>query len=138
MNLIRKLKISEIVPVEFNHLELKIINLFNDKLLDLIVFINDSKPNEINYMKADGSFILQHNMKNDRLYVKYEGFFKTLHNDYHIKKIDLKNLLYFFIKCNLNIESSQIFITRNRLVKIIEKSYKYEIERTSNCTLNIK
>ena len=69
MNLIRKLKLSEILPINFTEHEQEIIDLFNEKLSDLVVFIDESEPSKINYMKLDGTCILQQDNKNDILFV---------------------------------------------------------------------
>ena len=73
MNLIRKLKISEIVPVEFTETEQKIIE-----------FIDESYPDEIKYMKTDGTFIMRQDNKGDILWVRYKGFWEVLHSEFCI------------------------------------------------------
>ena len=93
MNLIRKLKISEIVPVEFTETEQKIIELFNYNLKDLVVFIDESYPDEINYMKTDGTFIMRQDNKGDILWVRYKGFWEVLHSEFCIIYTEIQKLI---------------------------------------------
>ena len=98
MNLIRKIKISEIVPVEFSKTEQEIIELFNEKLSDLVVFIDESYPDEINYMKSDGSGIIRQNNKLDILRVIYEGFWEVLKIKFSMKYTDIQILMSYMIE----------------------------------------
>ena len=93
MNIIRKLKISEIVSIEFTETEQEIIDLFNNILSDLVVFIDESEPDMINYMKVDGIFIMQQDNKNDRLWVRYQGFWIILQFDFGLKYIEIQTLI---------------------------------------------
>ena len=93
MNLIRKLKISDIVPVDFTELEQGIIDLFNDKLSDLIIFIDESRPDEINYMKTDGTCIMQQDIKNHRLCIKYIGFWSVLESKFALTYTEIQILI---------------------------------------------
>ena len=96
MNLIRKIKISEIVPVEFSKTEQEIIELFNDKLKDLVVFIDESYPHEINYMKSDGTVIMQQDNKNDKLLVIYLDFWSDL--NFNMYFTDIQILIQFMVE----------------------------------------
>ena len=97
MNLIRKIKISEIVPVEFSKTEQEIIELFNDKLKDLVVFIDESYPHEINYMKSDGTVIMQKNNNSDILWVRYDGFWEVLKSKFYIQHTNIQTLIQFMV-----------------------------------------
>ena len=98
MNLIRKLKISEIISIKFTETEQEIIDLFNDKLSDLSIFVDDSKPDEINYMKSDGTFIMQHDNTNDTLWVNYEGFWSVLQCKFCIEYTDIQILVHSMVE----------------------------------------
>ena len=97
MNLIRKLKISDIVPVEFSEHEQGIINLFNDKLTDLVVFINESYPDEINYMKPDGTWIMQLDNKSKKLWIRFDGFWEVLESKFSIEYEDIQILVHSMV-----------------------------------------
>ena len=93
MNIIRKLKISEMVPVKFTEHEQGIIDLFNDNLSDLVVFIDESNSNKINYMKPNGTFIMQQDNGSDRLWVRYKGFWEVLKTNFSMEYTDIQNLI---------------------------------------------
>ena len=97
MNLIRKIKISEIVSVEFTETEQEIIDIFNDNLSDLVVSIDDSKPDEINYTKLDGTVIMQKNNNSDILWVRYDGFWEVLKSKFYIQHTNIQTLIQFMV-----------------------------------------
>ena len=121
MNLIRKLKISDIVAVEFTEIEQEIIDLFKNNLSDLIIFVDDSKPDEINYLKSDGTFIIQQDNKSDMLWIRYDGFWEVLYLNYKLNHFDIKILMKYMIerilKQNISVSSidfvSAILYDRN-------------------------
>ena len=122
MNLIRKLKISDIVPVEFSELEQGIIDLFNDNLSDLVVFIDESKPDEINYMKSDGTFIMQQDNKNHILRVRNDGFWSVLKFYFGFTNIDIEIIMKSMIEKTLKYKVSELSYT-------IINDWTYEVER---------
>ena len=101
MNLIRK-----IVPVKFSELEQKIIDLFKDKLSDLVVFIDESEPSKINYMKLDGTCILQQDNKNDILFVIYKEFWEVLDYKFGMGYDDIQILMKSMIERTFKIKAS--------------------------------
>ena len=101
MNLIRKLKISEIVPVDFTEEELEIIKLFDDNLKDLTIFIQDGYPLRINYMK-NGSWIMQQDIENVILLVRYQGFWEVLDYKFGMRYIDIQILMKSMIERTFN------------------------------------
>ena len=106
MNLIRKLKISEIVPVKFSELEQGIIDLFNDKLSDLVVFVDESRPDEINYMKPDGTFIMQQDNKHDKLWIRYDGFWNVLESKFDMEYTEIQNLIQAMVERTFKLKVS--------------------------------
>ena len=107
MNLIRKLKLSEILPINFTEHEQEIIDLFNEKLSDLVVFIDESKPYLINYMKPDDtSFIMQQDNRLDRLLIRYQGFWEVLESKFSMEYHDIRNLMIYMIERTLKINVS--------------------------------
>ena len=93
MNLTRKIKIYDIVPVEFTEQEFKINKLFDDNLKNLVVFIDESNSNKINYMKPNGTFIMQQDNGSDRLWVRYKGFWEVLKTNFSMEYTDIQNLI---------------------------------------------
>ena len=108
MNLIRKLKISEIVSIEFTETEKGIIDLFNDKLSDLIIFIDESYPDEINYMKPDGTFIMQQNNKLNRLFIRYLGFWSVLQLDFGLIYTEIQILITGMVERAFKLSNKKI------------------------------
>ena len=123
-NLIRKLKISEIVPVEFTESELKIVKLFDDNLKDLTIFIQDEYPNHVNYMKPDGSWLFQIEL-NDKIFVDYNFYESLLKLNSNYDQIQL--LIMYMVERILKIK---VYKLMKLLVKPdgIESSYKLKNE----------
>ena len=135
MNIIRKLKISEIVQVEFTKTEQEIIDLFNDKLSDLIVFIDDSEPDMINYMKVDGSCIMRQDNKNDNLLVKYNGFWSVLQSKFSMKYIDIQILVHSMVERAFNQKVSTPSVIGLNTAELIEIAFN---QKVSTPNLNFK
>ena len=124
MNIIRKLKISDIVPVEFSELEQGIIDIFNDNLSDLVVFIDESKPDEINYMKSDGTFIMQQDNKNHILRVRYKGFWEVLESKFSMKYSDIQILIQYMIERAFKIKVSIPQQIYRLILHRVERAFK--------------
>ena len=127
MNLIRKLKISDIVPIEFTKQELEIVNLFNDKLSDLIIFINESYPDEINYMKPDGSWIMQQDNKYDRLWIRYDGFWEVLESKFCMEYTDIQNLIQAMVERAFKHKVSTPVTKNNIIPVLVERAFKHKV-----------
>ena len=137
MNLIRKLKISEITLVDFTESEKIIIDLFNDSLKDLVIFIDDSKPWQINYMKPDGIFIIQHDNTNDRLWVRNDGFWNVLESDFGLTYTDIQILVKYMVERALKLKVSRQKTVGSLGGSIVERAFKQKIN-DSNFKNNIK
>ena len=111
MNLIRKIKRSEIVPVEFTEQEFKIIKLFDNNLKDLVVFIDETNSNKINYMKPNGTFIMQQDNGSERLWVRYEGFLNVLKTNFSMEYTDTQNLIQYMVERAFKIKISTTSIS---------------------------
>ena len=127
MNLIRKLKISEIVPVKFTEHEQGIIDLFNEKLSDLIIFIDESRPLEINYKKPDGSCIMQQDNKNGLLWVKYEGFWEVLECEFSTEYTDIQNLIQAMVERAFKHKVSTPVTKNNIIPVLVERAFKHKV-----------
>ena len=129
MNLIRKLKISEIIPIKFTEKELIIIKLFEDNLKDLTIFIRDKNPLNINYMK-DGSWIMQDdtqcNTQCNTIFISDEIFNFVLKQNFNLSLTEYKDVCLYMI-----IKIFKFDFTRYYKYNIgfVEKKYIYSIER---------
>ena len=137
MNLIRKLKISEITLVDFTESEKIIIDLFNDSLKDLVIFIDESSPERINYMKPDGIFIIQHDNTNDRLWVRNDGFWNVLESDFGLTYTDIQILVKYMVERALKLKVSRQKTVGSLGGSIVERAFKQKIN-DSNFKNNIK
>ena len=137
MNLIRKLKISEITLVDFTESEKIIIDLFNDSLKDLVIFIDESYPERINYMKPDGIFIIQHDNTNDRLWVRNDGFWNVLESDFGLTYTDIQILVKYMVERALKLKVSRQKTVGSLGGSIVERAFKQKIN-DSNFKNNIK
>ena len=124
MNIIRKLKISKVTEVIFTEVEKEAINLINDWISDLTVFIDENRPDEINYMKGD-LFVLQQDNINNILYVRYDGFWKVLNIEYN----DIQTLIKYMVEQAFKhkLQVSSLFLLSYPLVIEIEEAFKKQV-----------
>ena len=127
MNIIRKLKISEMVPVKFTEHEQGIIDLFNDNLSDLVVFIDESNSNKINYMKPNGTFIMQQDNYSDILWVKYKGFWGVLESKFDMEYTDIKNLIQAMVERAFKHKVSSPIIVYKHCISMVERAFKLKV-----------
>ncbi len=97
MNIIRKYKISKLLNKPLTGVEAEIIELIQSWLKDLIPFKIDKYPNIIYYMKEDGRYVLEQDIKNNRLWIRYEEFWKVLDKKYFLEVKYIQILLKFMI-----------------------------------------
>ena len=134
MNLIRKLKISDIVPVDFTESEQFIIDLFNDKLSDLIIFIDESRPNEINYMKPDGSRIMQLDNKSKKLWIRFDGLWEVLKIKFSMEHSDIQILVKYMVERSFKIKVSPPFQSTAPITDMVERSFKIKVSPPTSST----
>ena len=103
MNIIRKFKLSEIIDVSYNNVELKIFNFLDYKLKDLSIFIDESFPNQLNYMKNNNTFIFQYDKNAEIVWFRYEGFIEYL--EYEMSDIHIMKLLEILLFKQYNIKT---------------------------------
>ena len=101
MNLLRKLKISEIVEISFTETELEIIKLITDNFKDL----TSKKHSEerIMYVKNSKN-ILMYIPDISILYVQIENFWNILQYTYQIKYDDIHELLIYMVNKQLKMD----------------------------------
>ncbi len=90
MNLIRKLKINNLIPIEFTQDEQKILSTI-DKIFDnLIPFKCSQYPKSILYFNEEGMciFDLYQDNYSSILFIKQKGFYDELNNSFTLIKAD--------------------------------------------------
>ena len=127
MNLTRKIKIYDIVPVEFTEQEFKINKLFDDNLKNLVVFIDESNSNKINYMKPNGTFIMQQDNYSDILWVKYKGFWGVLESKFDMEYTDIKNLIQAMVERAFKHKVSSPIIVYKHCISMVERAFKLKV-----------
>lgn len=98
MNLVRKIKISKLTDVSFTDEEKEIVDFIKSKLDDLIPFKWDKYPLSIFYMNSKGDYILEQDDKRDSLFVRWNGFWRVLHDKYSIDNTNIKVLIKYMVE----------------------------------------
>ena len=132
MNLVRKLKISQIISIEFTEIEISIIKFLNEKLSNLTIFVDESNPSKINYMKSDGSCIMQHNTKSDIFWVRYEGFWNVLESLYSPYYSEIQNLLKCVLEKDFKLKVSAPIIDVSGFKTDVELAFKRKITKSND------
>ena len=127
MNIIRKFKLSEIIDVSYNNVELKIFNFLDYKLKDLSIFIDESFPNQLNYMKNNNTFIFQYDKNAEIVWFRYEGFIEYL--EYEMSDIHIMKLLEILLFKQYNIKTERYLESIYLSDKIEEDYIEYLIHK---------
>jgi hypothetical protein len=90
-NLYRKYKISQLLDEPLHNEEKEIIDFISDKIKDLTLFIDNG--NYYYYMNSIGEFIFEQDEKNDRLLIRYDGFWSVLEDKYLLKYADIQVII---------------------------------------------
>ena len=123
MNLLRKLKISEFVQVNFTQDELNLLELINSMINDLSIFIDESYPNQINYMKPDGSLFFQQDNINEIAWVKRYSMWTYIYSNYKTY-YNLNIIIRFMVFKKLNILIYKKIYTTEELIERVETRFK--------------
>ena len=123
MNLLRKLKISEFVQVNFTQDELNLLELINSMINDLSIFIDESYPNQINYMKPDGSLFFQQDNINEIAWVKRYSMWTYIYSNYKTY-YNLNIIIRFMVFKKLNILIYKQMYTTEELIERVETRFK--------------
>ena len=91
-NLLRRYKIHQITPV-LSKQELEIIDFIKNKINNLTEFKYSDYPDSLFYMNSEGECILEQDDKNERLYVRYYGFWEVLETKYKLDYIDIQFII---------------------------------------------
>ena len=90
-NLYRRYKISQITNDGITSKEKEIVEFILDKIKDLTLFIDEDGCH--NYMNSKDEWIFEQDEKNDRLYVKYDGFWSVLEKKYSLNRDDIQDII---------------------------------------------
>ena len=123
MNLIRKLKISEVVDIKFTESESNIIKKF-DFYNSLIIFVDDWNPKHINYMNNNGKCIIQYDIYNDTIFY-IDNKYGDINDIKYVLDYDkyVKLIKYMLFKI-LHIKGRNLFWGMNNQEFYIEERYK--------------
>lgn len=102
MNLVRKIKIDNIIPTltDDDH---EIIDFIENQLNNLDTYNTICYSKYTFYMNSDYKWIFLHDFILGEVYIRYENFCQILMEKYHIKYKDLRSILKFFIDKNFKI-----------------------------------
>ncbi len=89
-NLYRKYKIGQLLDEPLHNEEKEIIDFISDKIKDLTIFIDNGN---YYYMNSIGEFIFEQDEKNDRLWVRYYGFWSVLEDKYSLNYDDIQVII---------------------------------------------
>lgn len=122
MNLVRKYKIYK----SFNIVDVKIKEIFDfvdENLLNLDKFEINKYKNWLLYMDFNGNCILEYNLTNQHLFVKYQNFCEVLENKYNFIYFNIKEFIKYKVETTykLKIKIIEIYIPTEQLV---EREYK--------------
>ena len=122
MNLVRKLKISKVIPVKFTELENKFIDLLNDKLDGLICINMDDYIGYEFFINKKFEFIMY--IKTIQRVVIFTKPIKDFMSFNILTENDLKEYIKYFFKCSGKIN----FFDDNYYEDIIFDTGDYEYE----------
>jgi hypothetical protein len=88
-NLYRKYKISQLLDEPLSNEEKELVEFIIDKIKDLTIFIDNGNY----YMNSIGEFVFQQDEKNDRLLIRYDGFWSVLEDKYLLKYDDIQVII---------------------------------------------
>ena len=98
MNLVRKLKISKVIPIEFTDQEKIVLNFLTDKLSHLTPYSFTKYPLVIYYMNEQGDWLFILNLEIKRITIKHSEIFKPLAYEYFIKGREICDLFMYIAK----------------------------------------
>ena len=122
-NLIRRYKISKAINEPLEGKDKEIINYLELTFSNIILFYECEDETRNNYLNKNGEFLLQHVLKDDKIFVP-EIIFLQLENIYNIKPIYIENILQNYIFYILKIKSDDVRTVRFAQFEIIETEYR--------------
>lgn len=123
MNLVRKIKLSKIIPVSFSETELEIIDLLEVNLSNLVEFKTTEYTHQTYYMNKNGEMIFYRDFIYKEINFRHNLWEKLIL--LNVNKITIK----YFLKLKLNMDVSSDIINNTSYTWItnsIEEMYKFE------------
>ena len=91
MNIIRKYKLHRL-GIIVDDLCLRVIKFIESNVLNLTEVNDPHYPNHIFYMKDDKCY-LQYNIKNQYLYVRYDGIWDVFYNQFNLEDSEIEQIM---------------------------------------------
>jgi len=105
MNLTRKYKIHRLTPC-LNVEELEIVTFIENKIKGLKPIKKEEYTQYTYYVNSDDETILKQDYINDRLMVKYNGFWVVLQNKYLLKYTEAQDIIRYMVLMHLKFDTS--------------------------------
>ena len=125
MNIVRKIKISHLIDMEYTEDELKILDIINDILENMVEYTPTFADKSIFYMnKTTGNYIFEINNIKDKLFINgiiYREI-NTLTNNIKI----IQDIIEFIIKKFIYMNKNYIINVGKDEISFTENSFKIE------------
>ena len=105
--ILRDIKLSEVLDVELNPLTKEVKNHIDCKLNGLVQFEVDNRPNSIFY-KKDDIILFEHDLKNNILWCSYEHYWIFFMKDICLNFHEIGKLTECLVKTYLNLKKLDI------------------------------
>ena len=119
MDLIRKLKISSIIKISFTETEIKINNLINEYLTNLVIFTHPNNDEDIYYI-LDGKCIMLFDIDDNILYINNELYMKLINI---ISINETEKIITHIVNIRYNINFKFIYVLASSYLKRINNLY---------------
>ena len=124
-NLYRRYKISQLLDEPLLDKEKEIVEFVLDKIKDLTLFIDEDGCH--NYMNSKGEFIFQQDEKNDRLCIRYQGFWKVLERKYELNRDDIHDIIKGMVETTYKMKVGTPMVGYDILDDKVETAYKMSV-----------
>ncbi len=131
MNLIRKLKISNLTNLPLEGIDKKIVDFVNSKLNDLIPFKWVEFPDSVFYMNSLGLCVLHIDNKNNFLYIRWSGFWEILVNTFELEYGYIQVLLKYMVEKSFKQKNDISIFIQQHNYKWVEQDFTQKIVLTS-------
>jgi hypothetical protein len=120
-NLYRKYKISQLLDEPLSNDEKLIIGFISHKLKNLTLLIDDDGC--YNYMNSKGEFIFKYNEEDDRLWVRYYGFWSVLIERFSLSEYDVRDIIKGMVETTYKIKVGRVLSSPLISNYVIESVY---------------
>ena len=125
MNIIRKLKISKLVNVEFTDMENNLLEFINDKLSNLSVYHSQKHHYSTFYMSQTGEYVLEEIRDTEIVHVNYRNIWSVLEREYGMNRDKIVHFLKYMIEVNLKHETYTPAESKSHKRSEIEAEYSF-------------